>query len=158
MVYDDNVYPQRPMHATNSGGRTPSSKLPASPPPLPRPDGGGQTLALCLCTGPYQLTLSKLDDTCSTRTTGTSTIRRVLQLPISMVSQTGWTMETASASRQGSEPARPQQGHRSPCTATTRMGHGELSLRHEREVDDLRRTATAESPVSPKIPALHMPL
>ena len=27
--------------ATNSGGRTPGSKLPASPPPLPRPDGGG---------------------------------------------------------------------------------------------------------------------
>ena len=32
-------------HASNSGGRTPESKLPASPPPVPRPDGG---------TGPYQ--------------------------------------------------------------------------------------------------------
>ena len=30
---------------------TPGSKLPASPPPLPRPDGGG-TLAVYLCTRP----------------------------------------------------------------------------------------------------------
>ena len=32
-----------PSHrlAANSGGRTPGSKLPASPPPLPRPNGGG---------------------------------------------------------------------------------------------------------------------
>ena len=28
------------------------ARLPASPPPLLRPDGGGSTLALCLCTGP----------------------------------------------------------------------------------------------------------
>ena len=62
------------------GGRTPGSKLPASPPPLLRPDGGGQTLALCLCKGPYQHILSKLHETCSTRTTGTSTTQRVLQI------------------------------------------------------------------------------
>ena len=29
-------------------------RLPATPPLLPRPNGGGQTLALCLCTGPQQ--------------------------------------------------------------------------------------------------------
>ena len=29
------------LSAPNSGGRTPGSKLPESPPPLPRPDGGG---------------------------------------------------------------------------------------------------------------------
>ena len=39
-----------------------------------------------------------------------------------------------------------------------RRDHGELSMRHEREDDDLRGTATAEFPVSPEIPALHMPL
>ena len=33
-----------------------------------------------LCTRPYQAILSKLHETCSTRTTGTSTTRRVLQL------------------------------------------------------------------------------
>ena len=32
----------------NSGGRTPGSKLPASPPPLPRPDGGGNPWP-CTC-------------------------------------------------------------------------------------------------------------
>ena len=32
---------KRADDATNSGGRTPGSKLPASPPPLPRPDGWG---------------------------------------------------------------------------------------------------------------------
>ena len=31
----------RACDAANSGGRTPGSKLPASPPPLPHPDGGG---------------------------------------------------------------------------------------------------------------------
>ena len=41
----------RACDAPNSGGRTPGSKLPASPPPLPRPDGGG-TLAVYLCTRP----------------------------------------------------------------------------------------------------------
>ena len=35
-------------NATNSGGRTPGSKLPASPPPLLRPDGGGQPWP-CTC-------------------------------------------------------------------------------------------------------------
>ena len=45
-------------------------RLPATPPPLPRPNGGGQNLALCLCTGPCQLTLSKLHEACSTCTTG----------------------------------------------------------------------------------------
>ena len=39
------------------GGRTPGSKLPASPPPLPRPDGGG-TLAVYLCTRPKKAFLS----------------------------------------------------------------------------------------------------
>ena len=32
-------------------------RLSATPPPLPRPNGGGQTLALCLCTGPYQASM-----------------------------------------------------------------------------------------------------
>ena len=39
-----------PSHrlAANSGGRTPGSKLPASPPPLPRPNGGGNPWP-CTC-------------------------------------------------------------------------------------------------------------
>ena len=42
LVYDVCVSPITPTkHAPNSGGRTPGSKLPASPPPLLRPDGGG---------------------------------------------------------------------------------------------------------------------
>ena len=89
MVYDDNVYPWPPMHATNSGGRTPGSKLPASPSPLLRPDGGGQTLALCLCTGPYQHhTSPKLH-------TGTSiTLSMNCNCGNSMVRRTAWTMGT----------------------------------------------------------------
>ena len=42
---------RRAPKCTLLGGRTPGSKLPASPPPLPRPDGGG-TLAVYLCTRP----------------------------------------------------------------------------------------------------------
>ena len=38
----------RACDATNSGGRTPGSKLLASPPPLPRPDGGGNPWP-CTC-------------------------------------------------------------------------------------------------------------
>ena len=41
VMYDTCLCRYAPTHATNSGGRTPGSKLPASPPPLPRPDGGG---------------------------------------------------------------------------------------------------------------------
>ena len=44
----------RMMHP-NSGGRTPGSKLPASPPPLPALMAG-EPLAVYLCTRPYQLT------------------------------------------------------------------------------------------------------
>ena len=52
------------MHASNSGGRTPESKLPASPPPLPRPDGGGQPWP-CTCAHgpkktPHQLILAMM--------------------------------------------------------------------------------------------------
>ena len=56
---------------------------------------------------------------------------RVLQLGMSMVKRTVWTMETASAQRRGSEPARPaQQGHRPPCPATGNV-HGQTnSLDH----------------------------
>ena len=38
----------RAYDATNSGGRTPGSKLLASSPPLPRPDGGGNPWP-CTC-------------------------------------------------------------------------------------------------------------
>ena len=41
-VLHEGVCPATRTHAPNSGGRTPGSKLPASPPSLPRPDGGGQ--------------------------------------------------------------------------------------------------------------------
>ena len=155
------------MHATNSGGRTPGSKLPASPSPLLRPDGEGQTVALCLCTGPYQLKMSKLHETYLTRTTGTSTIRRVLQLRISMVCQTGWTMETASTPREGNEPARPaQQGHRSPCTSTAKSLWSSDKAGPWRAVFAARKGSQrparncncGNSTVSPEIPALHMPL
>ena len=40
-VFDVCVCPYTPTRCTNLGGRTPGTKLPASPPPLPRPDGGG---------------------------------------------------------------------------------------------------------------------
>ena len=39
-------------NAPNSGGRTPGSKLPASPPSLPRPDGGGQNWPCACAHGP----------------------------------------------------------------------------------------------------------
>ena len=52
VMYDTCLCRYAPTHATNSGGGTPGSKLPASPPPLPRPDGGGNTLAVYLCTRP----------------------------------------------------------------------------------------------------------
>ena len=39
-VLHEGVCPATRTLAPNSGGRTPESKLPASPPPLPRPNGG----------------------------------------------------------------------------------------------------------------------
>ena len=51
----------RAAHAPNSGGRTPGSKLPASPPPLLRPNGGRPTLQAT----PEQRT--KLSDTQGSR-------------------------------------------------------------------------------------------
>ena len=47
---------ERIAHAPNSGGRTPGSKLPASPPPLPRPDGGGQPWPCACAHGPKKTT------------------------------------------------------------------------------------------------------
>ena len=48
VIYDTCLCRYAPTHATNSGGRTPGSKLPASPPPLPRPNGGGNPWP-CTC-------------------------------------------------------------------------------------------------------------
>ena len=47
-VLHEGVCPATRTSAPNSGGRAPGSKLPASPPPLPRPDGGGQPWP-CTC-------------------------------------------------------------------------------------------------------------
>ena len=47
-VLHEGVCPATRTLAPNSGGRTPGSKLPASPPPLLRPDGGGQPRS-CTC-------------------------------------------------------------------------------------------------------------
>ena len=47
-VLHEGVCPATRTLAPNSGGRTPGSKLPASPPPLPRPDGGVQPWP-CTC-------------------------------------------------------------------------------------------------------------
>ena len=41
-VLHEGVCPATRTLALDSGGRTPGSKLPASPPLLPRPDGGGR--------------------------------------------------------------------------------------------------------------------
>ena len=76
--------------------------------PLLRPDGGGQTLALCLCTGPYQITLSMLHETCSTRITGTWTTS-------SMNCNWGITVVCLNSQDQGN-----------------------LPLRHDRDVNDIR--------------------
>ena len=47
-VLHEGVCPATRTDAPYSGGRTPGSKLPASPPPLLRPDGGGQPWP-CAC-------------------------------------------------------------------------------------------------------------
>ena len=52
----------RACDAPNSGGRTPGSKLPASPPPLPHPNGGG-TRAVYLCTRPKKPTRHAMNRT-----------------------------------------------------------------------------------------------
>ena len=52
----------RACDATNSGGRTPGSKLPASPPPLPHPNGGG-TRAVYLSTRPKKPTRHAMNRT-----------------------------------------------------------------------------------------------
>ena len=61
------VCPAMRTLAPNSGGRTPGSKLPASPPPLPRPDGGGQPWP-CICVHgpkkkPHELTIAMMSST-----------------------------------------------------------------------------------------------
>ena len=82
-VLHESVCPFPCAHASNSGGRTPGSKLPASPPPLPRPNGGGQpgpvpvhralnppsNSRLCMDTG-----TSKLSMNCATSLTKASVV------------------------------------------------------------------------------------
>ena len=68
--------------ATNSGGRTPGSKLLAGVTATPFP-------ALCLCTGPYQHTLSKLHESCSTAQQEHRPPGAYCNCEISMVRQTG---------------------------------------------------------------------
>ena len=61
-------------HAPNYGWQnTWESRLPASPPPLLRPDGGGQPWPCACAQGPTNFTLSKLHETCSTCTSRTKT-------------------------------------------------------------------------------------
>ena len=71
------VCPYIPTVAPNSGGRTPGSKLPASPPPLPRPDGGGQPWPCACAHGPEKEAPSahqRVDELpLMPHTTGTST-------------------------------------------------------------------------------------
>ena len=65
-VLHEGVCPATRTVAPNSGGRTPGGKLPGLPPPLPRPDGGGQPWPCACAHGP-----KKSDP--STSNTGTST-------------------------------------------------------------------------------------
>ena len=46
------------------GGRTPGSKLPASPPPLPRPDGGGQPWP-CACAHGHKKNTNPTSPSCN---------------------------------------------------------------------------------------------
>ena len=57
------VCPYIPAACNGLGGRSPGSKTPGDPATPSPPLWRGSTLALCLCTGPYQLELSR---TCST--------------------------------------------------------------------------------------------
>ena len=66
-VLHEGVCPATRTLAPNSGGRTPGSKLPASPPPLPRPDGGGQPWSCTFVHGPkkkpHELTIAMMSST-----------------------------------------------------------------------------------------------
>ena len=77
----------------NSGGRAPGSKLPASPPPLPRPDGGGtpgrvpvytaqKSLPVNRRTAPVELHNRDIDHLCSSTT---ATIALQLELKVVVV-------------------------------------------------------------------------
>ena len=79
--------------ATNSGGRTPGSKLPASSPPLPRPDGGGtpgrvpvytakKSQPINRRTAPVELHNRDIDHLCSSTT---ATIALQLELKVVVV-------------------------------------------------------------------------
>ena len=64
VMYDTCLCRYKPTHATNSGGRTPGSKLPASPPPLLRPDGGGTPWPCACAQGPKKSSHQSTKSTC----------------------------------------------------------------------------------------------
>ena len=103
----------------------------ASPPPLHRPNGGGQTLALCLCTGPYQLTRKSHQDHHELQLWELGCLLHVCTRELDL-----------------------HKKNRSPCQCTVtaefllfpEQDHGNPPLHHDRDVDEQSK------------PALHMPL
>ena len=112
----------------NSGGRTPGSKLPASPPPLPRRNGGGQPGPV-----PVHRALHPPSNSRLCMFAGTSTL----------------SMNCATSSTKASVVA--HNGNATTCTANVdhlvnvlQLGklcgetdHENLHLRHERDDDEL---------------------
>ena len=102
ILYDVSVHAIQ-QYAPNSGGRTPGSKLPASPPPLLRPSGGGQPW---LKAATSQLTSQHEHRTSTT----VNELQKVIDNTAPVVAQKGH----AQQGHQGHA----QQGHRQnqPCT------------------------------------------
>ena len=131
-VLHECVCPFTCAHASNSGGRTPGSKLPASPPPLPRPDGGGQPWPCAYAQSPKTSCLMQKTPTCNC---GISMVRRTMGTRLCVTTRKNGTCRPA------------QRGHQSPCprTATAEShwstkgeNHMEQPLRQDRDVDDHR--------------------
>ena len=64
VMYDTCLCRYAPTHATNSGGRTPGSKLPASPPHLPHPDGRGNPWPCTCVHGPKNSSRQSTNSPC----------------------------------------------------------------------------------------------
>ena len=133
----------RACDAPNSGGRTPGSKLPASPPPLPRPDGGG-TLAVYLL---YTALKNKPVDECQLRIL--HSVLHCLDHPRHLSTQRQACEQrlqhqrcncgnSTNFSTSAPKLLELHNNHRSPCqcTATEETRNGNLPVRHDRDVDD----------------------
>ena len=110
-------------HAMNWVASHLGVRLPATPPPLPRPDGGGQTVALCLCTG------------------------RASFMPHQAVDTPKDGCHLHDGTRELARPAQQEVDHLANEKLRRLHGlkdHGKPPLRHDREIDELHNLSNRD--------------